>query len=404
VLADIGDRQSIEMSLSTFSGHVRTLVEILERATGRSLVLLDEVAGGTDPEEGSALAQALVTRLAAQACLTVVTTHYGELKEWASATEGAVNGATGFDPETDAPLYRIALGRPGTSHALRIAERLGLPADVVADARARVTPERLRVEELLAEAEAAEQEAAAGRDEVAAALGRARRRESELERELESLRASAERVRADAVAAAERELHDARRELQAMRDELREARRRRAVPDQDRALGAATESARRAERAVARVQAPLRALAPLAVGDDVESDVGVRGTIAAIRGGEAEVAGAAGQRVRIPLERLRPSRERAPEEHAPVVQVRTSARSDVSDQLDVRGLPAQEAREQVRRLVDDASLAGLAEVRVVHGRGTGALRKAVREELSRHPLVDGHQSDADDGATLARLG
>ena len=120
VLADIGDRQSIEMSLSTFSGHVRTLVAILASATERSLVLLDEVAAGTDPEEGSALAQALLERLAGQARLTVVTTHYGELKEWASARDGVMNAATGFDVEADTPLYRLALGRPGhlacTSH------------------------------------------------------------------------------------------------------------------------------------------------------------------------------------------------------------------------------------------------------------------------------------------------
>src|SRR5581483_4855266 len=156
VLADIGDRQSIEMSLSTFSGHLRTLVTILESATLRSLVLLDEVAAGTDPEEGSALAQALVERLAAQARLTVVTTHYAELKEWASARSDVANAATGFDPGTDRPLYRIDLGRPGTSHALRIAETLGLDPVVVADARGRLDPERLRAAELLAEAEAAE--------------------------------------------------------------------------------------------------------------------------------------------------------------------------------------------------------------------------------------------------------
>jgi DNA mismatch repair protein MutS2 len=105
--------------------------------------------------------------------------------------------------------------------------------------------------------------------------------------------------------------------------------------------------------------------------------------------------------VRIPLARLRASRERAPEERAPVVQVRAAARGDVSDQLDVRGRPAHEAREEVRRLVDDAALAGLAEVRIVHGRGTGVLRKAVREELASHPLVERHESDADDGATIA---
>ena len=138
VLADIGDRQSIEMSLSTFSGHVANLVVILGAARERSLVLVDELASGTDPVEGSALAQALLTRFAEQARLTIVTTHYPELKEWASSTDGVANAATGFDPDTHAPLYRVALGRPGTSHALQIAERLGLDADVVEDARGRV--------------------------------------------------------------------------------------------------------------------------------------------------------------------------------------------------------------------------------------------------------------------------
>jgi DNA mismatch repair protein MutS2 len=403
VLADIGDRQSIEMSLSTFSGHLRTLVEILESATERSLVLLDEVAAGTDPEEGSALAQALVARLARQARLTVVTTHYPELKEWASASDEVANAATSFDPDTGEPLYRVDLGRPGTSHALRIAERLGLDPDVVADARSRVAPERLRTAELLAEAQAAERAAVELRERVGEALARAHEREQELEREVTVVRASADRARADAVAEAERELSAARVELSALRDELRAARRVHREPDQDRALGAATERATRAERALGDLSGPLPVTAPLAEGDPVESDVGVRGTIASIRGEMAEVVGAAGQRVRIPVARLRPSRERAPEERVPAVQVRAGARGDASDQLDVRGLPGQEAREQVRRLVDDAALAGLDSVRVVHGRGTGALRKAVREELSSHPLVDRRESDGDDGATIAHL-
>jgi DNA mismatch repair protein MutS2 len=405
VLADIGDRQSIEMSLSTFSGHVRTLVSVLESATERSLVLLDEVAAGTDPEEGSALAQALVARLARQARLTVVTTHYGALKEWASATESVANAATGFDPETDAPLYRIALGRPGTSHALRVGERLGLDPTVVADARSRVAPERLRMTELLAEAEAAERAASATRAEAVAALSRTREREARLERELARVTASADRVKAEAFAAAQHELAEVRAELRALREELKRARRVRRESDQDRALGTATERAGRAERALADLSAPLPLIAPLAEGDPVEApEVGVRGTIASIRGDQAEVVGAAGQRVRIPLARLRPSRERAPEEREPAVRVRTSASGDVSDQLDVRGLTAQETRERVRRLVDDAALAGLAEVRVVHGRGTGALRKAVREELASHPLVERHAPDAEDGATLATIG
>ena len=404
VLADIGDRQSIEMSLSTFSGHLQTLVDILSSATERSLVLLDEVAAGTDPEEGSALARALVARLAHQARLTVVTTHYPELKEWASATDVVANAATSFDPDTGEPLYRVDLGRPGTSHALRIAERLGLDADVVADARSRVAPERLRTAELLAEAQAAEREATGLRSEADEALRRARKREAELARELERVRASADRARTDAIAEADRDLAAARGELAALREQLRTARRVRRAPDQDRALGAATERAARAERALGDLSTPLPVTAPLAVGDPVESDLGVRGTIASIRSGQAEVIGAAGQRVSVPLEHLRPSRERAPEDRAPVVQVRAAARGDVSDQLDVRGLPGHEARQQVRRLVDEAALAGLKSVRVVHGRGTGALRKAVREELASHPLVESREPDAEDGATLAHLG
>jgi DNA mismatch repair protein MutS2 len=405
VLADIGDRQSIEMSLSTFSAHLETLVAILGSATPRSLVLLDEVAAGTDPEEGAALAQALLERLAGQARLTVVTTHYGALKEWASGRDGVSNAATGFDPDGDRPLYRIDLGRPGSSHALRVAERLGLDRDVVADARSRVAPEQLRAAELVAEAEAAERLAQERRSEAEAFLRRAEGREAELERELERVRASAERVRQEALAAAERELAEARAEIASLRAAAREARRARREPERDRALGEASERAARAELALSRrKQEPLAPAGGLAAGDPVEApDVGIRGTIVSIRGDEAEVAGAAGQRVRIPLTRLRPSRERAPEERTPVVRVRAAARGDVSDQVDVRGRTAHEAALEARRLVDEAALAGLHEVRVVHGRGTGALRKAVRAELASHPLVERSEPDADDGATVAFL-
>ncbi len=196
VLADIGDRQSIEMSLSTFSGHVENLVAILDAATGRSLVLVDEVASGTDPVEGSALAQALVDRLAHQARLTVVTTHYPELKEWAGATDGAMNAATALDPESGEPSYRLTLGRPGISHALQTAERLGLDAAVVADARERVAPERLQIAELLAQTEAAERVTAAARSEAVGALGRLTAREGELQAEIARVRESAARARA----------------------------------------------------------------------------------------------------------------------------------------------------------------------------------------------------------------
>jgi DNA mismatch repair protein MutS2 len=411
VLADIGDRQSIEMSLSTFSGHVAAIVAILEAAGDRSLVLLDELASGTDPVEGSALAQALVARLAEQARLTLVTTHYAELKEWASATEGVANAGTGFDPDTHEPLYRVALGRPGTSHALQIAERLGLDRKVVAAARAQVAPERLRIQELLAEAESAERVAADERSsaeteraEATTALERAVERERALEEEIAAVRASAVAERERAAADAHRELAVARAELDALRAEIRQARlHRRDEPERDRRLGAATKRAARAERAIRELDEPLPFTGPLAAGDPVEAPgLGVHGTIAAIEGDDAEVVGAAGHRIRIPLARLRPSRQREPEPEPPV-KVIAMARGDVSDELDVRGRRAQEAREAVRSFVDDAALAGLPSVRVIHGRGTGSVRAAVRDELGGHPLVDRHESDSADGATIAHL-
>ncbi len=421
VLADVGDEQSIEMSLSTFSAHLRNIVRVLDAATERSLVLLDELAAGTDPVEGSALAQALLARLSQQARLTLVTTHYPELKEWASATEGVANAATGFDTETHAPLYRLALGRPGTSHALNIAGRLGLDSAVVADARSRIAPERLRVAELLAEAEAAERSATEARnaaerqrDHVARLANRAEGLNADLDAEIEKVRASAAKAREAALADAERDLAEARAELEALRREIRAARRRererRSAPgaegERDRRLGAASERGRRSEQAL-RALRPLTATAPLAVGDPVEApDAGVRGTIASIKGDTAEVIGSGGLRVLIPLARLRPSAQRtdAASLPEPAVRVRASARVDVSDELDVRGMRAQEAREAVRAFVDDAALAGLESVRVVHGRGTGALRAAVREELAGHALVERQETDSSDGASLAHLG
>lgn len=424
VLADIGDEQSIEMSLSTFSGHLRNIVEILGAATARSLVLLDELAAGTDPVEGSALAQSLVARLVAQARLTIVTTHYPELKEWASATDGAANAATGFDPETYAPLYEVMLGRPGTSEALRMAQRLGLDAELVADARSRVSPEQLRVAALLAEAQAASvaaveaHEAAQRREaDAAAAMERAREHELMLAGEIERVRASAANERQLAVDEAGRELEEARQELQRFREELRAARRHEgdrrvsaetdeAGRDRDRRLGAAVELVQQTEEMLRQLDEPMTLpAAPLAPGDPVTAlELGLRGTISTLDGDEAEVIGTGGLRVRVPVGRLRPDRNRvATVEAEPAVRVVAASRADVSDQLDVRGTTAQEAREAVRSLVDDAALAGLSTVHVVHGRGTGALRAAIRGELDKHTLVERYESDSADGATLVHL-
>jgi DNA mismatch repair protein MutS2 len=423
VLADIGDQQSIQMSLSTFSGHLGNIVRILAAASDRSLVLLDELAAGTDPAEGAALAQALLARLAEQARLTVVTTHFAELKEWASATEGAANAATAYDVETDTPLYRVALGRPGTSHALRVAERLGLDPTVVADARERVVPAVLRAAELLAEAERAERSAAEehaasehARADAERLVAEADKRRADLEAEIERVRASADAEREAARAEAERELREARAALESLREQIRAARRqerargraqaaaaRTAERRRDRRLGAAAEDAGRVEELLRARDEPLPVLAPLAPGDPVEArELGLRGVVAAIEGEEAEVLVQGGARVRLPVARLRPS-GRAAAADEPAVKVVAAARGDVSDQLDVRGMRADEAREAVRSFVDEAALAGLKEVEIVHGKGTGALRTAVRAELDVHPLVERHEFGSAGGSTAVFL-
>jgi DNA mismatch repair protein MutS2 len=427
ILVDIGDEQSIAMNLSTFSAHVRNLVGILENATEHSLVLLDEIVAGTDPVEGAALAQALLGRFATQARLTVTTSHYAELKEWASATDDAANAATGIDPESHAPLYTVSLGRPGTSYALQTAERLGLPAPIVAAARSKVAPERLRVSELVAEAEAAAREAqtslaaaAVEQQEAEAARLAAERAEQLLQDEIEQVRSSAAAERQRALARAEAELTGVRVELEELRAEIRAARKlerergRATTPaahekerERDRRLGAASDRAARAEQTLVRFDEPLPLTAPLAAGDPVvAAALGVRGTIAEIAGDEATVVGSGGLRVRVPLDRLRPDRDatRDQEPPAPAVTVRAMIQTDLPDEIDLRGRTAQEAREVVRDLIDAAALAGRTEVRVIHGRGTGAVRKAVRDELARHPLVEEQVSESADGATVARLG
>ena len=263
---------------------------------------------------------------------------------------GASNAATGFDPETEEPLYRITLGRPGTSHALRIAARLGLPPEVVSDATRHIAPERLRVTELLAEAEAAEEHAAEERARAAterAATEEARRtaeaRTGELEAEIERVRASASAERERALADAEQELGGTRADLDALRAEIRAARRlereRRAAStpralakerERDRRLGAASERAARAGRSLRAADEPPEVTAPLAAGDTVVApSLGVRGTIAEIVRDEAVVVGRGGLRVRVPLERLRPDRDgQSDTPIEPAVTIRAPAPTD----------------------------------------------------------------------------
>ena len=423
VLADIGDPQSIEMSLSTFSGHLRNLIAILDDASPRSLVLVDELASGTDPVEGSALAQALLERLATQARLTVVTTHYPELKEWASATDGAANAATALDPATHEPLYRVALGRPGVSHALETADRLGLDAGVVAAARARGlaraaadrgAPRRVGGGRARGGGGAGGGRGGAARSRGARGPGR-RPRGGAPRRGGGGPRLGAAGARAGARRGRARPRRRAGRARGAPRgDPRRPAPRPGGAPERARGRARARPAARRRLAArgagAAGAPRPRRAArgARAARGRRPRRGAGARdpGHDRRDRRGRGRGRGhgrAARPDRRSPGSAPTPGAAPAAEE-PPAVRVLAAARGDVSDELDVRGRSSQEAREAVRAFVDDAALAGLASVRVVHGRGTGALRSAVRDELDRHPLVDGRESDSADGATVVTLG
>ncbi len=445
IFADIGDEQSIEQSLSTFSSHMRNIISVLRALEEEeipeevweadrwdllgaerppALVLFDELGAGTDPVEGAALARAIIERLLELEVLGVATTHYAELKAFAYNTPGVQNASVEFDVETLAPTYRLSIGLPGRSNALAIASRLGMDAKLVERARATIDREDAQVEDLLAgihrEREAAE-----------AALRRAEelREDAEkyrdrLERELsefnEQREAEAERARQEL----EAELREIRSQLRRLRDDFRSVSLSREWLEQaERRLAEAGEGVRQAaartrSATVAAPQPPpQQAPRPLQVGDTVlVRSVGLKGEIVSIDAdeGSAQVQ-VGGFRMTVDLRELKREKPdpagrswERPSGGAPSQSrsVSLPAAPDVSMTFDMRGWRAHEVSERLDRYLNDAYLAGLHQVRLVHGKGTGALRQVVRDILQSHPLVasfGGGGSDGGDGVTVAKL-
>jgi DNA mismatch repair protein MutS2 len=395
IYADIGDEQSIEQNLSTFSSHLGAIVEILHALEDhpldgrRALVLLDEVGAGTDPTEGVALARALIEALHAVGACTAVTTHYNELKAMPYTHPGMENASVEFDETTLRPTFRLLIGTPGRSNAFVIAERLGLDPRIVAQARSAVSRRDADLAGVF-------QSVAAERDALS------REREA-LARE----RAECSRLRAQA------ELRSlvrrGRQELETLLADFR------ARPSQD---------------AAQRAQLHLRDLAqasdayaaqgrPAPVGlppEDLRSgesvlvvSLGQRGVVQSAPDGRGEVEVQAGPlTLRVPvsdLRRLPPDAAGTPPEPVPAPGLRKTLATSAT--LDLRGLRAEDAIEELDKYLDDATLAGLARVTVIHGKGTGALRQAVRDHLSRHPEVAafrlGAESEGGSGATIVDL-
>jgi DNA mismatch repair protein MutS2 len=422
IMADIGDEQSIAQSLSTFSSHLRNVVRFLDAAGSGTLVLLDEVGAGTDPAEGSALAMAIVARLLDVGAMVAGTTHYAELKSFATEHPGVTNAAVEFDVTTLRPTYRLAIGLPGKSQAFAIAERLGLPAEVLEDARARISSEHATMEQTLAAIARTQEEqadvleaASRARADAAADRERARSGMARARREAGELLAEARRAADELVARAEREVSELRREITRQRN-LGSSRRGAdpaAVEELTRRAARAREEAKPAASAEDGPEAEAEATGP-------QPRVGLWGrsrTLDSI-GRIVEISGRTGRvmietegaRLVIPAEDVEvvPEPISGPQPRdLEAEELRRRAAARVSPTLTLRGERVEAALEQLDSYLDEALLAGLDQVTIIHGSGTGALRRAVRDALAEHPRVrsvrSGRREEGGDGATVAEL-
>jgi DNA mismatch repair protein MutS2 len=428
VFADIGDEQSIAQSLSTFSGHLRSITRIVKAAGPGTLVLLDELGAGTDPTEGSALAQALLDHFIRSGALVAATTHYAEIKVYAHETPQARNASVEFDLETLSPTYRLTIGLPGGSQAFAIAERLGLPDAIVADARSRLSENQRAFEATLASIRRQE-------NEIAEAVERARAAEAKAAdalRTADEERRRARRERDEAVRAARDE---AQRLVDGLRDEVAGVRRKLeretvTAPAIDAALGRAEQTLERLPAAPReperRPQAEPRTWR---LGERARSRTGGwEGRIAALeKGGTRATLEAGGMRVSVAVADLEPALGIPGDGSAAggrdggrgagpgggsggstgISSLRLQRARTVASSLDLRGARVDEALDALSRYLDDASLAGLEQVVIIHGLGTGALRDAVRDQAGSHPLVKslraGERGEGGDGATIVRL-
>jgi DNA mismatch repair protein MutS2 len=418
VFADIGDEQSIAANLSTFSAHIANVVSMDRSLAQPALVLLDEAGAGTDPNEGGALAMAIIDHLRRRGAMVLATTHYDVLKTYASTTDGVVAAGFGFDPETFAPTYRLNYGSPGSSLALEIAARLGMPGTVIEQARAHRTAREAQLAEHLAridkDMQALEHDrrlAARERETLSEATAKLQAREHELRNREETFRRRMDEK-------IEERLREARREIDAVVDAVK-ARAGRLIPTGQ--TGAARAEARAAidaigERLRERPPPPEPAGAQPAVvtgrlpgvGDRVLiGGLGLEGVVQAIHEREAEVD-VRGKRLRARVDELRVLAGAAAPPPARVrVKVDLQPRDGATTELNVIGCNVDEALTRLEKFLDEALVTDTKTLRIIHGYGTGQLRRAVGEFLRSHPIVAQFHPAPDNqgagGATIVEL-
>ena len=421
ILADIGDEQSIEQNLSTFSAHMTNIVAILAEADGHSLVLFDELGAGTDPVEGAALAIAIIERVRQAGARVAATTHYAELKTFAMTTADVENASCEFDVETLRPTYRLLIGIPGKSNAFAISQRLGLSEDVIADAKRQMNGESVRFEDVITQLETKRQ-ALEKKEQELDRLAVRREEDARRAREFrEQMEKAKENARSRGEAEARRILKDARQQTDAIFAELEEMRRRQAAAltaiddneekaDLRRRLNEAEAAVGVRQESREPIPAPSR---PIQAGDQVEIP-GVRqwAEVAAVNkdGSLSLKAGILKMTVKPNKVRLIEEAEKqGQKKKAPPARSGgiTVFRSAASSELDIRGMESIEADSAVQTFLSAAAMGHLDTVTIIHGKGTGALRKAVHETLRRSKLVKsfrlGVYGEGESGVTVVTL-
>ena len=417
VLADIGDEQSIEQSLSTFSAHMKNIIEIMGRADGGSLILLDELGAGTDPVEGAALAESILEALRRKGAKVAATTHYAELKAYALQTPGVENACCEFDVATLRPTYRLLIGMPGRSNAFAISLRLGMEREVVERAKELVSGESRRFEDVVGSLEASrrklEDERAAA--EKARAESERARREAETERD--RVRSQADRELQSARERAAQLVARTRAQADALLNELEELKKQRGkalTAEQKARLNAGLHAMEEASDPVARADdEPYRLPRPLRAGDTVLiRDLGKKATV--LRppedGAQEALVQAGILQTRVPVANLRLAEEKPQPRRAfrtVTKELSSGGREASAMELDLRGQSADEAVMNLDRFIDSAVLSGVGQLTVIHGKGTGVLRSAVQKRLRNHPNVKsfrlGTYGEGESGVTIVEL-
>jgi DNA mismatch repair protein MutS2 len=413
VYADIGDEQSIEQSLSTFSGHITNIIRILKQIDNRSLVIFDELGSGTDPQEGAAIARAILSHLLEAGVMTLVATHYPELKTFAHSTEGVVNASLEFDIKTLRPTYKLTIGLPGRSNALAIAQKLGLPQPIIESARAEINPLDLRADKLLDDIRKERNRTSREREKLEKQRSKLEAQNADLEKRLEKIEDERRETLAKARAEGELEVALLKRNIDSLKSQLKKA---------SQPLQAIRAIEEKIEKLEEKVEAPVERKSDqssvtssqgLKLGEKVTvSSLNAEGVVTALGESDAEVQ-IGTIRVRAKMSDLirrqtaddRPQKEKAKQQPSSTVNRPSSVSPGM--EVDLRGLMSEDALEKMERYLEQAYLSGLPWVRIIHGKGTGKLRQAVREALKGHAYVksfeEGGHTEGGEGVTVAKM-